>query len=67
MGSGEPDGPVGRRVGRGLMIYAFALFAVGLTTAILAPYPFTLVAWGIAAVSAMFIAVFIVIPAMRRR
>jgi hypothetical protein len=53
-------------VGRILRIYAGGLFLVSIVVALLGDYPFSLVAWGVAAVSAGFIALFIVIPAMRR-
>jgi hypothetical protein len=67
MESGEPDGPVGRRIGQGLRIYAGVLFLGSLVIALLGEYPFSLIAWGVAAVSAAFIAIFIVIPGMSGR
>jgi hypothetical protein len=67
MDSGEPDGPAERRVGQGLRIYAGVLFLASLVIALLGEYPFSLIAWGVAAVSAAFIATFIVIPGMRGR
>ena len=60
-----PGGPSTRRVGLGLRIYAGVLFLVSLGIALAAEYPFSLVAWGVAAVSAAFIAIFIVLPGMR--
>ena len=65
MERGGPGDPTTRRVGLGLRIYAGVLFLVSLIIAILADYPFSLVAWGVAAVSAAFIAIFIVLPGMR--
>ena len=67
MESGEPAGPVERRVGQVLRIYAGVLFLLSLVVALLAEYPFSLIAWGVAAVSASFIAIFIVVPGMRSR
>ena len=54
-------------MGRVLQVYSAFLFLVSLVVALLGDYPFSLVAWGVAAVSAAFIALFIVIPAMRRK
>ena len=63
-GGGQND-PKPRRVGQGMRIYAGVLFLVSLTIALLGEYPFSLIAWGVAAVSAAFIAFFIVLPGMR--
>ena len=65
MQGGEPERPAPRRVSRGLIIYSSFLFSVGLVTAIITPYPFAVIAWGVAAVSAAFLAFFVVIPSMR--
>ena len=65
MDRGGPGDPTTRRVGQGLRIYAGVLFLVSLAIALFGEYPFSLMAWGVAAVSAAFIAFFIVIPGMR--
>jgi hypothetical protein len=65
MDRGGPGDPTARRVGQGLRIYAGVLFLISLVMALFADYPFSVVAWGVAAVSAAFIAFFIVIPGMR--
>ena len=66
MERGGPGDPRTRRVGQGLRIYAAGLFVVSLAIALFGEYPFSLVAWGVAAVSAGFIAFFILIPGRTR-
>ncbi len=56
-----------RPAGRGHVIYALALFALMLGVALFGEWPFSLIAWGVALVSALFLAVFFVVPSARRR
>ena len=55
-----------RPAGRGIVIYALVLFAVMLAVALFGEWPFSLIAWGVALVSALFLAVFFLIPSFRR-
>ena len=48
-----------------MTIYAVVLFVVTLVGALLSPYPASIVAWGVAIVSALFIAGFVILPRMR--
>ncbi len=56
-----------RPAGRGHVIYALVLFAVMLAIALFGEWPFSLIAWGVALVSALFLAFFFIVPSARQR
>ena len=53
------------RVSRWLALYALALFILTLGVALFAEYPFSMIGWGVAAVSFLFLAAFVIVPLLR--
>lgn len=55
-----------REPSRGLVVYALVLFALTLAVAMFGPYPISVIGWLVAAVAALFLAIGVILPAMRR-
>ena len=54
-----------RRAGRGETIYAVVLLIAMVAVALLSPYPFSMIAWAVAAVAALFLVLGVVLPFVR--